>query len=98
MELNFTLMTDETLEADLKTHKEIVGALVAERRQRKLDRCGVKVGDIVRSKRRVGGIFRVVGIDAEWQSRAWVTGNPQRKDGTFGTSIRNLFSDWEHVT
>lgn len=27
--------------------------------------------------------------------RPWVVGCPARKDGTFGTAKRNLFSDWE---
>jgi len=71
-------------------------------------RSGVAVGDIVRKKSgRVtaariaptgdGMLFRVTRIDPWESGGAWVTGNPKKKDGTFGKSERNLFSDWERV-
>lgn len=71
-------------------------------------RSGVAVGDIVRKKSgRVtaariaptgdGMMFRVTRIDPWESGRVWVTGNPKKKDGTFGKSERNLFSDWERV-
>ena len=62
---------------------------------------GIAVGDVVRSTSRRwgdGALFRVCRVEpASWRSKAWIAGNPQRKDGSFGTGVRNLFSDWEKV-
>jgi len=62
-------------------------------------RSGVSVGDIVRANggRNEGMLFRVARIDTWESGGAWVTGNPKKKDGTFGKSERNLYSGWERV-
>jgi hypothetical protein len=57
---------------------------------------GVSVGDIVRGKRD-GNTYRVARIDPR-HSCAWITANPMRKDGTYGTAERNLYENWERVT
>ncbi len=57
---------------------------------------GIAPGVIVKTRK---GEFRVVDIDFRcwWgpDEKPWATGNPKRKNGTFGTAIRNLYSDWE---
>ena len=56
---------------------------------------GVAVGDIVvyRGKR-----HRVTSVDPQsWNKpgdKPWLSGNPEKADGTFGTAIRNLYSEW----
>lgn len=60
---------------------------------------GVKPGDVVESQ---GEEYRVVDIvvkaDHDPNGRPWITANPRRRDnGHFGTTVRNLFSDWEKV-
>jgi hypothetical protein len=73
------------LERQLKHQR---GLLEAER----IRRAGISVGDVVVSK---GERFRVAEVKAFSYGQAWVTGNPEKKDGTFGTSRRNLYSDWQ---
>lgn len=68
----------------------------AERRLHDL-RCqkiGVAVGDIVRDK--TGKLFRVTNVQP-WFPGAWLTGNPRRKDGKFGTATRSIGPEWEKV-
>ena len=56
-----------------------------------IDAAGVKVGDVVVSR---GKRYRVTEIEpSSWG--AWVSGNPEKKDGTFGIARRALYSDWE---
>lgn len=65
----------------------------------KLDRCSVKLGDIVRgtSGRNAYKLFKVVDINPDY-GIGWVKGAPQKKDGSFSTSVRNtLFDSWEKV-
>lgn len=50
---------------------------------------GVGIGSIVMDRN--GKLFRVTDIDPNYW---WVEGNPQRKDGTFGTSTRDLYGEW----
>ena len=65
------------------------GLLEAER----LKRAGVAIGDIVIRR---GERYRVAEIDVQfWGGKPWVKGNPTKKDGTFGTALRSLFSEWE---
>jgi hypothetical protein len=59
----------------------------------KVAAAGVSLGDVVVSK---GKRYRVSSIDPSWD-KAWVKGNPERKDGTFGTAERHLFENWERV-
>lgn len=55
---------------------------------------GIKVGDIVLGnngkKHRIAKI-----ISGEHREKPWLEGNPERKDGTYGTAVRNLYNDWE---
>jgi len=54
---------------------------------------GIKPGVIVVYH---GVLHKVVSIEPDRGfEKPWVTGNPQRKDGTYGTAVRNLFDNWE---
>ena len=57
---------------------------------------GVSVGDKVR-RVRTNKLYRVAVIEPHTWGPTWVTANPQRKDGSFGTALRNLYDDWEKV-
>lgn len=64
----------------------------------KLEVVGVRVGDIVKSTgtyHQAGKLFRVCEIDMVDSGKPWVSGNPQRKNGTYGTAKRGLYSYWE---
>lgn len=54
--------------------------------------CGVKVGDLVISRR--GDEYRVVQVSHLEYSKPWVVGVGRNKNGKFGTRNRNLFNDW----
>lgn len=55
---------------------------------------GVEIGSVVIGKDG-GKEYRVVEIQlAGYRDRPWVSANPRRKDGTFGTAVRNLYDDW----
>jgi len=58
---------------------------------------GIAVGDIVRAK---GKLWRVLSIDV-WDFGNGLNfslhGNPQRKDGSFGTGNRYVGSNWERA-
>lgn len=56
-----------------------------------IEATGISVGDIVTSR---GSKFRVTKIEPSFD-KAWLSGNPLRKDGSYGTAVRNLYSDWE---
>lgn len=61
----------------------------------KLEACPVKVGDIVIHERS-GLPHRVTEVDVRWGSRdPWLYGNPKKKDGTWGTARRALYSYWK---
>ena len=98
----------QRLESNLETARITFHEAKEALRNAMIARSGVAVGDIVRKKSgRVtaariaptgdGMMFRVTRIDPWESGGAWVTGNPKKKDGTFGKSERNLFSDWERV-
>ena len=53
---------------------------------------GVSVGDVVVSN---GRRYRVSDVEPH-RFGVWLKGNPERKDGTFGRSKRNLFGSWGH--
>lgn len=57
---------------------------------------GLSIGDIVRLKR-TEKRFRISRIEPQLYGKIWLMGNPERRDGTFGTAERHLFSDWERV-
>lgn len=54
------------------------------------DEYKVEIGLIVVHR---GEDYKVVGISFGY-GKPWLKGNPRRKDGNFGTSTRNLYSDW----
>lgn len=54
---------------------------------------GVCIGCIVKNS--VGVEHKVTEIKTWMDGKPWVSGNPRKKDGTFGTAHRNLYSDWE---
>jgi hypothetical protein len=53
---------------------------------------GIDVGSVVTHK---GQEYRIAEIQPGQYGKPWLYGNPRKKDGTFGTAVRNLFSDWE---
>jgi len=61
---------------------------------------GVEPGTIVKDPR--GKLHKVTSVDirqwgATWDKvtdRPWITGNPMRADGAYGTSERHLYENW----
>ena len=53
---------------------------------------GVKLGVTVTG--RDSKKFRVTKVDVRWDDRPWLEGNPLKKDGSWGTAIRNLYDNW----
>ncbi|WP_430229239.1 hypothetical protein [Paraburkholderia tropica] len=54
---------------------------------------GIAIGDIVLCE---GERYRVARVDVNsWGGKPWLMANPTKKDGTFWTALRRLFSDWE---
>lgn len=84
---------ESKLRAELnETQTALSNALVAEASEI----YGVYIGDVVRVQDRE---YRVVKINPNYDYRPWLVGIPKRKDGTFGTAERNLFSaNWVKVT
>lgn len=81
--------------------KRLIELLTTEREglrtaQREIARLkhGVEVGTIVKYR---NVLHRVTGV-TEGYGKPWATGNPMRKDGSYGTAERNLYSDWEIVS
>lgn len=62
-------------------------------REAEIAQCPAKIGDIVTYR---GQEHRVTEIKPSWQ-KAWLMGNPRKKDGTFGIAERHLYGDWELV-
>lgn len=64
------------------------------------ERYGVKVGSIVAStaKNTRGAHYKVTEIKTSWRDKPWLEGNPKKKDGTFSTAMRHLYTEWELVT
>ena len=56
---------------------------------------GVRVGSIV--KNRQGVEHKVTNVNTSYSGKPWIEGNQKKKDGTFGTARRNLYSDWTLV-
>lgn len=59
-----------------------------------LETSPVNIGDLV--KARDGKIYKITCVRPSFKS-FWVSGNPQRKDGSFGTAIRHLYTNWERA-
>jgi len=61
-----------------------------------LIRWGIKKGSLLTSR---GVIYRVVSMqmifDDDADEKPWLRGNPKKKDGKFGTSIRGIGNEWE---
>ena len=53
---------------------------------------GIVIGSIVQDSK--GNIYKVTSIDTCWNKRPWLQGLLKKKDGAFGTGIRNIYSDW----
>lgn len=53
--------------------------------------CSVKIGDVVKYR---GVEHRVTAINPGF-CKEWLSGNPRKKNGEWGTAVRNLYSDWE---
>ena len=97
--------------ADTVRQSELIAALEAEEQTLllKLSECrknittakldwikstyGVAVDSVVQDSK--GNIYKVTSIDTCWNKRPWLQGLLKKKDGTFGTGIRNIYSDWK---
>jgi len=80
--------------------KEINNKILETRLAIAFERYGIKIGSIVASTaiNTKGILHRVTRVDVSWyRDKPWVVGNPKRKDGTFGTTNRNLYNEWELV-
>jgi len=53
---------------------------------------GITVGSVVLGTD--GKEYRVVTLDANYGMKPRVQGNPRKKDGTWGTAVRHLYSYW----
>lgn len=82
----------ELIEKRVNDIRADLRAAEAELREAKLSACPVKIGDIVTSTR-TGVKHRVTEIDVRFRE-PWVTGNPLKKDGTFGIAKRCLYSNF----
>jgi len=93
---------DTSLLDDLLSHREdlkreatfVDAAIAAERASLVFQKCGVKVGSIVRAR---GRLYRVTEIETRYWPSVWLRGNPQRKNGTYGLATHNLLGHWELV-
>lgn len=90
------MTTIKELEEEVTRCRKELGEAQRRLMAAKLAACGVSIGDVVVGTGRgyAGKLFRVSSIDPNW-SPPWLRGNPQRADGSFGTSERNLFGDWQ---
>lgn len=66
-------------------------AINAEKLRLAENKFGVKIGSIVTWK---GNEYRVTDIKDGYR-KPWLLGNPKKKDGAFGISIRHLYNNWE---
>jgi hypothetical protein len=86
----------EDLERKVQGLRARLSAAEESLRKARLAAAPVKRGDIVRGTRD-GKLYRVAAVDVRWTPKPWVDGNPERKDGTFGTAVRHIYGDWEVV-
>lgn len=88
------------LSAEVDIAREKLNHRVLLLRSYRESRAGVKPGDIVRHSAGLypGMVFKVTEVRV-WESgtTAWVRGAMKKKDGTWGTGIKNLYSHWEKV-
>lgn len=82
---------------DIMVIRKRLHVLQAELREAKeaeaIKRHGVAVGDIVMYR---GKRHRVTVLEPSISS-LWLRGNPERKDGTFGTAERYLYNEWTKI-
>ena len=83
----------EDLERKVQSLQDKLRAAKKALQNAKLAAAPVKVGDIVVTQR--GTRHRVCHVDVRMSGRPWVSGNPERKDGSFGTAVRYLYDDWK---
>jgi hypothetical protein len=79
-----------TLEIRVAELRNKLNSAQAALHEAKMAECGVKIGDIVRND---AVVLRVTKVYPDSGS---VSGNPLKKDGTFGMAVRNLYEDWKH--
>jgi len=80
---------------DLRDQLSVVNKAIHDEKMRVVtEASGVTVGSVVVYQ---GKDHKVTKVDVRWgyNEKPWLEGNPRRKDGTFGTAHRNLYSDWE---
>lgn len=90
---------EQQIDAMREAMSELETRIEAERVRIATETFGVRVGSIVRYK---GRDFKVQEVEPCFlgdpsKSKPWVTGNPRKKDGSFGSQSRHLYSDWELV-
>ena len=81
----------QEIEDEITRLRTKIGLLAQERDRLRQEKAGVYVGDIVQKG---GKLYRVTDVNTHWEGKPWLKGSPQRKDGSYGTAERNLFSDW----
>lgn len=84
---------EKELLAQLDTVRE---AITKEKLRISEQEFGVRVGSIVKDRK--GVEHKVTLVNAKYSGRPWLEGNPKKKDGTFGTARRNIYSDWTLVS
>ena len=92
-------ITLETLKGQEKELSQRLSSVRHEIREEKLrlykEEYGIFVGCVVKDKE--GKIFQVTSIEITSFNKPWAKGHPKKKDGLFGTSVRNVYSDWEVI-
>ena len=83
----------EDRDAELRQELKQIGKALYEAR---CEKAGVRVGDVVRCTRDQR-LYQVVEVKPFARRLIFLKGNPQRKDGSFGTAVRQLHTEWEHV-
>ena len=81
----------EKLVDDLKLAKHNLKVLEIQQVKQEYE---IDVGTIVKNEK--GQKFKIVSIDPSL-CKPWLVVNPEKKDGTFGKSMRNLYDCWEKV-
>ena len=84
--------TIEIVEAELADVKSRMRELWQELHELRMDKAGVHVGDVVRTKK---GEARVTSVDTQWTGQPWIKGVLRRKDGSWGSREQHFFSHWE---
>jgi hypothetical protein len=76
-----------------------LAALRRELHEAKCEAANIHIGDIVRTTGWAAklGEIKVTRIDTSWQSKPWLNGVARKKNGEWGTQVRQVFSDWEHL-